>query len=421
MPPFIQKILEKGVIFLQVIHATFRAGEGNEAVKLLNTLGIDIEDYKLLESNTGDLLIINLLYGDTDVLLDNLTSRFDFEDDEERSLIIFTPDTVIPRDKEKIKKASFRATRETIITFAQNNSQVNFEYLMLVVVSAVITSLGLILDNVAVIVGGMVIAPVLGPILAVTVGIMLGDSKLIKQGISTEIIAIVVAILIGFLFGSALPNVGITNSLKIRMFPTLADLFIALAAGAASAYALVRGHLESGLVGVMVSAALLPVMSTIGIGISFANRTMILGAFLLLGGNYLGLLLANLIVFYFEGLKPQIWYKFEANKLIKKSLIFILIAVIIFSIPLGILTFYQFYVEKPVEIIRQIVSDNLGSNWDFKVERVELNGKLVTVFIYADNTFNEKILNNIKKQITRELATEYKIIFKIIPIQKIAL
>lgn len=406
---------------MQVVHATFRSGEGNEAVELLETLGIDIEDYKLLESQTGDLLIINLLYGDTDVLLDNLTSKFDFDDDEERSLVIFTPDTVIPRDEDKIKKASFRATRETIITFAQNNSQVNFEYLMLVAVSAVITSLGLILDNVAVIVGGMVIAPVLGPILAVTVGIMLGDSKLIKKGISAEIIAIVVAILIGFIFGSALPNVEITSALKVRMFPTLADLFIALAAGAASAYALVRGQLESGLVGVMVAAALLPVMSTIGIGISFANRTMILGAFLLLGGNFLGLLLSNLLVFYFEGLKPQIWYKFEANKLIKKSLVFILVAVLIFSIPLGILTFYQFYVEKPVEIIRQIVQDNLGSNWDYRIERVELDGKLVTVFLYADASFNPRVLEKIKKRVSKELASEYNIIFKIIPIEKITI
>ena len=406
---------------MQVVHATFRSGEGIEAVELLDTLGIDIEDYKLLESKTGDLLIINLLYGDTDVLLDNLTSKFDFDEDEERSLVIFTPDTVIPRDEEKTKKASFRATRETIITFAQNNSKVNFEYLMLVAVSAVITSLGLILDNVAVIVGGMVIAPVLGPILAVTVGIMLGDSKLIKKGISAEIIAVVVAILIGFVFGSALPNVEITNALKVRMFPTLADLFIALAAGAASAYALVRGQLESGLVGVMVSAALLPVMSTIGIGISFANRTMILGAFLLLGGNFLGLLLANLLVFYFEGLKPQIWYKFEANKIIKKSLIFIMVAVLVLSIPLGVLTFYQFYVEKPVEIIRQIVQDNLGTNWDYRIERVELNGKLITVFFYFYSSFNNRVLKRIKKRVSQELASEYNIIFKIIPIEKISL
>jgi uncharacterized hydrophobic protein (TIGR00341 family) len=406
---------------LQIVHATFRPGEGDEAVELLETLGIDIEDYKLLETKTGDLLIINLLYGDTNVLLDNLASHFDFEDDEERSLVIFTPDTVVPRNEDKVQKASFRATRETIITFAQNNSKVNIDYLMLVAVSAVITSLGLMLNNVAVVVGGMVIAPVLGPILAVTIGIMLGDSKLIKKGIATEIMASVVAILIGFLFGSLLPQMEVTNALRIRMFPTLADLFIALAAGAAAAYALVRGHLESGLVGVMVAAALLPVMCTIGIGISMGNQTMILGALLLLGGNFLGLLLSNMIVFYFEGLKPQIWYKFKANKLIKKSLIFIIVAVIIFSIPLGILTFYQFYVEKPVGIVKQIVRDNLGSKWDYRVERVELDGKLVTVFIYADDKFNEEVLKNIKKQISSQLAKEYNIIFKIIPIEKVYL
>ncbi len=63
---------------MQVVHANLRSGEGKVAVELLKTLGIDIEDYKLITSPAGDLLIINLLYGNTDVLLDNLTAEFAF-------------------------------------------------------------------------------------------------------------------------------------------------------------------------------------------------------------------------------------------------------------------------------------------------------------------------------------------------------
>jgi len=403
---------------LQIVHATFRAGEGEEAVKLLDILGIDIEDYKLIESKSGDLLIINLLYGNMDVLIDNLTSKFDFEDDKERSLVIFTPDTVIPRDKKKLKSFSYQATRESLITFAQNNSRVNGEYLMLVVASAVITSLGLILDNVAVIVGGMVIAPVLGPILAITIGIVLGKPKLIKQGISAELIGIIFAILVGFMWGMIIPDVELTNSLQIRMYPTLADLFIAIAAGAAAAYSLMKGQLRTGLVGVMVAASLLPVMCTIGIGISFASQEMILGAFLLLGGNYLGLLLANIVVFYIKGLKPQNWYQFKAQKMIKKSLIFIVIAVLLLSIPLSFMTVFQFFREKPVEIIKETVKENLVINWDYHIENVEIKGNLINIYMYAEQKVDKNKLYSIKEQLQAKLKKEYNINFKVIPIDE---
>lgn len=406
---------------MQIVLATFHPNEGEEAIELLSTLGVDIEDYKLIKSESGDLLIINLLYGDTDVLIDNLTGRFDFENDKERSLIIFTPDTVIPRDKKKLERASFHATRESLVTFAQDKSRLSFEYLLLVIFSSVITSLGLILDNVAVIVGGMVIAPVLGPILAITIGIVLGDTSLIRRGIAAEFAAIVFAILVGVIFGSFIPNVEITNSLRIRMFPTLADLLIAMAAGAAGAYTLIKGQLESGLVGVMVAASLLPVMSTIGIGISMGNQTMIIGPFLLLAGNYLSLLLANILVFYFKGLKPQIWYKHKADKIIRKSLLLIIIAVILLSIPLGFLTIYQFFIEKPADIIKSTIRQHLLKKWDYRIEKIEINGSLVNVYIYAEKEIKEDLLTGIKQEIETRLAKEYNINFKIIPVEEIKL
>ncbi|MFW6035403.1 MAG: TIGR00341 family protein [Halothermotrichaceae bacterium] len=403
---------------MQIVHATFRSGEGKEAVELLSTLGVDIEDYKLIESRSGDLLIINLLYGNIDVLLDNLTSRFDFEEDEERSLIIFTPDTVIPRNKKKASKADFHASRESLITFAQNKSKITFEYISLVVFSSVITSLGLILDNVAVIVGGMVIAPVLGPILAVTIGIVLGDSKLIKKGISAEIMAIVFAVIVGAVFGMLIPDVEITNSLQVRMYPTMADLFIAMAAGAAGAYALIKGNLESGLVGVMVAASLMPVMSTIGIGISMGYGTMILGASLLLLGNFISLFLTNVIIFYFKGLKPQVWYKVKARRIIRKSLFFIIVAVILLSIPLGALTIYQFYEEKPVDVIKTTIRENFVGEWDYRIVNIEIEGSLINVYLYAEKELKKTMLTAIKQQIQQKLNHEYSINFKVIPIEE---
>ena len=240
---------------MQIVHATFEPGEGQEAVKVLKSLGVDIEDYKLVQSNTGDLLIINLLYGKVDVLLDRLKEKFNFSENVDRSLIIFTPDTVIPRNKEKAKKYQFRAARETIITYAKTNSEVDRQFIFLAVVAAIIASLGLIINNTPVIVGSMVIAPVFGPIAAMAIGIVLGNSKLFIKGLLAEAIVMSIGIATGGVFGLIVPNVSINHALQVRMLPTIADLLIGLAAGGAGAYALVTNVKSQQLVGVVIAAA----------------------------------------------------------------------------------------------------------------------------------------------------------------------
>ncbi|MFW6238467.1 MAG: DUF389 domain-containing protein, partial [Halanaerobiales bacterium] len=236
----------------------------------------------------------------------------------------------------------------------------------------------------------------------------------------TEILSVLLAVAVGGLFGLIIPDVETTNALQVRMFPSLADLLIALSGGAAAAYALMKGHLKSALVGVMVAASLLPVMCTIGIGIAMGNATMITGATLLLGGNFLGLLLSNMLVLYFEGLRPQIWHKFRAWRVLKKSLIIFLVAVIVLSVPLGILTIYQFYIEQPEEIIKNTIRTNLGP-LDYEVERVEVQGNLINVYLYAEKEIETSRMQYIRKSIERELAREYSMNIRIIPIEEITL
>lgn len=352
------------------------------------------------------------------MVIDNLRSNFNFEHSG-RSLVIFTPDAVLPRERDKEEEDNSRATRESLIFFAKEKSSITRDYLLLVVFSAIITSLGLILNNVAVIVGGMVIAPVLGPILAITIGIVLGKTRLIWKGISAEIIAVVLAMGVGLVFGLLIPDVEVNRALSIRMMPTMADLFIAMAAGAAGAFTLIKGELESGLVGVMVAASLLPVMCTAGIGLALGNRTMIVGPMLLLGGNYLALLLSNVLVFYLQGLKPRIWYKLKAKNLVKQSIIIITIAVVLLSIPLSFITYYYFYVEKPVDIIKTTIKERLVFNWDYRIESVEIEGNLINVYLYAEGDINIQYLQNIKQEIEKELAREYNINFRIIPVKEV--
>ncbi len=404
---------------MQVVHATFEAGEGEEAVKVLKNLGVDIEDYKLIQSDTGDLLIINLLYGKVDLLLDRLKERFDFSKNVNRSLIIFSPDAVIPRDKEKTERYNFRAARETIITYAKDNVKLNSQFIFLAIVAAVIASLGLILDNTPVIVGSMIIAPVFGPIAAIAVGIVLGDFKLLIKGVIAELMVILIGVAVGLISGVVIPNVTLNHALQVRMVPTIPDLLVALAAGGAGAYSLVTHVKSQQLIGVVIAAALIPVMATIGIGISLNYLPMVSGGILLLLGNFFTLLLAIIIVFYLKGLKPQFWYKFTAKRLVKRSLIIIVLSVIILAIPLSFITYQQMVKEKPEDIVRSIYREKFGDQLEERLFMIDIEDKVVKLIIYTPLDTNKYYFKLLEEEIKDKLGDNYQVIFNIIPIKKV--
>ncbi len=321
--------------------------------------------------------------------------------------------------KKKVKKQSFRATRESLITFAKENSSLNSQFFALVILSSIIAVLGLVLDNVAVIVGGMVIAPALGPILGTSIGIVLGNYKLMRRGIVTELVAMLIAISVGVILGLIIPNVEMTKALEVRMIPTIADLIIAGAAGAAGAYSLLAKGNQSQLVGVMVAASLVPVMGTIGIGIAMNNPTMINGSLLLLISNFIALVLAVIITLYVKGLKPQIWYENKADKLIKHSLIITLIIVIFLSIPLGYITYDEFVVKKPHERMEMVIEDAFERKKDFKLSSLSFKDKSINIFFYSTKPALEEEFFELKREIENQIGKDYQIIYEIVFTQKL--
>jgi uncharacterized hydrophobic protein (TIGR00341 family) len=402
---------------LQIVHATFSSGEGKEAVKLIENLGMEIEDYKLIESDSGDLLIINLLYDKVDIVIDKLKGDFDFTNNVHRSLMIFTPDTIIPRNKEKANKESYRASRETIVDYAKENSALSMQLIFLAIVASIVTSLGLITNNTAVIVGSMIIAPVFGPIAAMAIGIVLGDLKLLGQGLLSELTVVGIAIIVGGIFGVIIPNVTLNSALEVRMLPTIADLLIAFAAGGAGAYSLIVHVKSQQLVGVVIAAALIPVMATIGIGISLGNISMIIGATLLLLGNFFALLLAIILVFYYQGLKPQWWYASTAKKLIKRSLIVLVISVVVLTVPLSAITYQQMIKEQPEDIVRKVYRKKFSDQLDSRLVSIDIDTeqKEAVLVLYTSSETSNTYFNSLTEEIKARLGSDYNLIFEVIP------
>lgn len=182
------------------------------------------------------------------------------------------------------------------------------DHIVFVILSTVVAIFGMLSDNVAVVVGAMVIAPLLGPNLAFAVGVALGDGKLMSRAALTNLLGVGLVIVLGAAIGSIWPMPLASAELMARSTVGFDGMAVALASGAAAALSLVTG-VSSALMGVMVAVALLPPTAAIGLFLGAARPDLAAGAALLLGVNVVCVNLAAQVVMLTRGITPRTWYE----------------------------------------------------------------------------------------------------------------
>ncbi len=233
--------------------------------------------------------------------------------------------------KQEIEKDAKPATetRESLYQEISKNCKLDSNFIIFVLLSTVVAAIGLVENNIAVIIGAMVIAPLLGPILAFCLGTSLGDLELVKKSVKTLLAGVIIAIVfsaaIGFFYKLETPS----SELIARTFVGLDAAILALASGAAAALSLTTG-ISSVLVGVMVAVALLPPASAVGIFLGQGNLVLSFNALMLLLVNVVCLNLSSKLVFYLKGIHPrQYQEKEKARKGTLLSLIFWLFSLVV--------------------------------------------------------------------------------------------
>jgi len=219
----------------------------------------------------------------------------------------------LPKSDEQIerkKKTSKLAAREALYEEVKNSAELDRNYIVLVVLSTIVASIALIENNVAVVIGAMVIAPLLGPNLALSVGTALGDTALMAKSAKTLTVGIVLAIALSTSIGFFWNFENFSPELMSRTIVGIDSAVLALASGAAAALSLTT-RLSSVLVGVMVAVALLPPATTLGIMLGKGNISFATDAGLLLAVNIVSVNLASKIVFWAKGVSPRTWYEKE--------------------------------------------------------------------------------------------------------------
>jgi uncharacterized hydrophobic protein (TIGR00271 family) len=231
--------------------------------------------------------------------------------------------------------------RKQVIDTIRTGASPGFDYFFLVVMSGAIATLGLINDSPSVIIGAMLVAPLMSPILGFGLGSITVDAKLMRNSATSLVRGAIISILLSTLLTLSNVYLPFTPSLievpkevLMRTQPTPNDLIIALAGGLAAAYALTQPHLSAALPGVAIATALMPPLSTIGIGIALGRWDIAGGAALLFLTNAVTIAFSAILVFSLEGFAPKL--KPNDGK-IPKSLLIAAILTGLLLVPLTII------------------------------------------------------------------------------------
>jgi uncharacterized hydrophobic protein (TIGR00271 family) len=307
----------------------------------------------------------------------------------------------------------------------------------MIVVSGFVATLGLLMNSVAVVIGAMVIAPLLGPSIAASVGTVMGDTSLFRKGILSTALGLLIVIV------TAAGTAFFVNSLQL--LPPLLEISpealpsemaerttlnvlivgLALASGAAGAYSFAEKKGEI-LVGVMIAVALVPPASIVGIGIGIEglrNADFILSSGLLLAVNVICINIAATLVFWRLGIKPGSFIKMLfSEREVKKKLAITLVILIILG---GVLswttwTTYQNYrLEKRIEdeALDFIANRSYESIIDINVDEIRLGRSIfgieyddpvfVSIIIYTDNLTSCKD-QDVAQDLHDHLETEFE-------------
>ena len=239
-------------------------------------------------------------------------------------LLVYPIDISLPKQTEEQQEKEAKATqaRESLYKEVQKNSRLDVNYLVLVMLSTIVAAIGLIENNVAVVIGAMVIAPLLGPNLAFGLGTALGDLSLMKNSLKTLSAGVLLAVGISVIMGIVWPFPLTSPELISRTDAGLDSIALAFASGAAAALSLSTG-LPSVLVGVMVAVALLPPAATFGLMLGHARPDLAAGAALLLAVNVVSVNLACKLVFLIKGVRPRTWWEKEKASKAMRRYIFV--------------------------------------------------------------------------------------------------
>ncbi len=243
-------------------------------------------------------------------------------------------------------------------------SQLSFDFLILLIGSTVIATLGLFQNSPAVIIGAMIIAPLMRPLVGLSLAALTADMILLRRALLTLLVGTIIGISISYMLGILLHSISLTPEILGRTRPTLLDLGVAFFAGAIGAYCQTNQKLADGLAGVAIAVALVPPLSVVGIGLALNSVAVATGAALLYITNLVGIAFAGTLVFLVMGYTPL--------RQARKGLLVSTSLLILLMVPLGF-SMYELVLENELSSkIQRILKERTHTFKDVHLQKVEV-------------------------------------------------
>lgn len=321
---------------LEVSHPPKKIEDIQELLKDITI--IDMRQEKITDKEFFTRILLPA--DESDDALDILQKQF--SKSEHFHILIIPVEASIPRpeieevkEKKRKEKVSERISIEELYQDMIGGAKASKIYYALIILASIVASIGLIYDNVAVVIGSMVIAPLITSSMALSLATTLADGQLARRAVFTSFSGYFTAFIIGIMFGIIFTVDVTVPEILSRINLNLMYILVALSAGIAGSLSITKGVAQP-LVGVMVSVALLPPIVTSGLLFGSQYWTEAIGAFLLSSVNVVSINLAGVVTFVVQGVNPKTWWeKKKAKKTVWTavtiwvSLLFILIALIL--------------------------------------------------------------------------------------------
>ncbi|MFL2483050.1 MAG: DUF389 domain-containing protein [Verrucomicrobiales bacterium] len=272
-----------------------------------------------------------------------------------------------------------RDSRVRIYESIEVNSKWSFDFVALICFSTALAALGLMLNSAPVIIGAMLVAPLMTPILGASLSLIQGNRVLMVDCSKSLLFGYFCALILGVLLGIFGSLYGVTDQMQSRSEPDVPDLLIALISGMAAAYCYSRPRLVSALAGVAIAAALVPPIATAGIAIALAEQEIAIGATLLFTTNVVFIVIGASVTFFTLGIRAK--SKREGmNIWVTRFLLALVIIAAIHIVPLGSallgkmsseLSLHENRIDKLEKNINQEVVKFTGMNLYVGLEEVE--------------------------------------------------
>jgi len=294
-----------------------------------------------------------------------------------------------------------RATTEEfqeLFKILRENSKSSSMYVVMMILSTLIATFGLFSNSSPVIIGAMILAPIISPIVSFSMGMVRYDTNMLRQGIITILIGTGVSLLFSASVTLLIPIKLITSEIDARLSPTLLDMGIAVASGVAAAYAHAKEGIAKSLAGVAIAVALVPPLAVSGIGIGWWDWDVFSGAFLLYLTNLAGIIMFAGITFLILGFAP-----FKRAKL---GLIYTLILIGMVMVPLS-LSFNR--IKKEASITRDLEGSTIN---DIVVRDVKVrfgDPLRVSLTLVGQENLEGDDIREIKKELEEEIGEEIKL------------